>query len=124
MPLTAIIAILVSVTMSALAQIALKTGMASPRMAEAIAGGGVGRIAGAVLTQPFVLLGLAIYAAGVLIWLYVLTIVDVSKAYPFVSLGFIVTMILGATLLHEPLTATRIAGTLVVCCGVLLVAQR
>ena len=38
MPLTAIIAILVSVTMSALAQIALKTGMASPRMAEAIAG--------------------------------------------------------------------------------------
>jgi drug/metabolite transporter (DMT)-like permease len=124
MPVTAIIAILVSVTMSAVAQIALKTGMAAPAMKTAIGSGQVGRIALAVITQPYVLLGLAIYGAGVLIWLYVLTMVDVSKAYPFVSLGFIVTMILAATLLGETITPIRIAGTLVVCFGVFLVAQR
>lgn len=124
MPLTAIIAILVSVTMSAVAQIALKAGMADPKMAGAITGGHVGKIVLAVATQPYVLLGLAIYGAGVLIWLYVLTMVDVSKAYPFVSLGFIVTMILAATFLGETITPIRIVGTLVVCLGVFLVAQR
>jgi drug/metabolite transporter (DMT)-like permease len=124
MPPAAIIAILVSVTMSAVAQIALKSGMASPGMREALAVGGIARIGAAVLTQPFVLLGLAIYGAGVLIWLYVLTMVDVSKAYPFVSLGFILTLVMGATLLHEPVTTIRVVGTCIVCLGVVLVAQR
>lgn len=123
MPVTALLSILISVSMSAVAQIALKTGMGSARVAAAMAGGKPAEMVLAIATQPFVILGLAIYVAGVLLWLYVLSIVDVSKAYPFVSLGFLLTLALGALVLGETVTPMRVVGTLVVCLGVYLVAR-
>ena len=53
----------------------------------------------------------------------VLAKVDVSLAYPFVGVGFIVTMVLGWLLLQEPVGLTRITGTLLVAIGAYLVAQ-
>jgi multidrug transporter EmrE-like cation transporter len=58
------------------------------------------------------------------VWLFVLARLDVSIAYPFVSLGFIVTMSLGCLLFGEPFTVRKMIGTIVVMLGVYLVAAR
>ena len=119
-----VLLIMVSVSLSAFAQIALKSGMESPVIQRALADS-ASRL-NAVLAiglNGWVIFGLALYVLGAMVWLLVLARLDVSQAYPFVGLGFILTMLLGALLLGEDLSATRIAGTLLVVAGVLLVSR-
>lgn len=123
MPIGIVGLILLSVTLSALAQISLKIGMSSPQVSTALAGGGAGRIALSVVATPHILTGLACYGLGMVVWLAVLAKVDVTMAYPFVGLGFLVTLALGVLLLGETLTPVRLAGTLLVVLGVVLTAQ-
>lgn len=114
--------ILVSVTMSAVAQIALKHGMSSPDVQASLAAG-LGSALPSVARSLFVWLGLGLYGLGAVLWLGVLARVDVSQAYPFVGLGFILTMVFGITLLGEHVSAARLLGTCLVVIGVLLVAR-
>jgi multidrug transporter EmrE-like cation transporter len=65
---------------------------------------------------------LFVYGLSAVVWLFVLARIDVSVAYPFVSLGFVVTMVLGCLLFGEAFTIRKILGTLVVMAGVYLVA--
>jgi drug/metabolite transporter (DMT)-like permease len=115
--------ILVAVTFSALAQIAFKAGMSGALQGTYAALAWKSSLVSG-LTNPYVLLGLLLYGAGTLLWLLVLSRLDVTVAYPFVGLGFVITMILGAVLLHEPLGLTKIIGTLLVVAGVILIAGR
>lgn len=117
-----IILILVSVSCSALAQISLKHGMSVQAVQAVLAGGRTAAIALAVASSPTVWVGLFLYAFSALVWLFVLARVDVSVAYAFVALGFLLTMALGFLLLGEPLTLQKVAGTLLVVLGVWLVA--
>jgi drug/metabolite transporter (DMT)-like permease len=63
------------------------------------------------------------YVLGAGLWLLVLSKVDVSLAYPFVGLGFIMTMLLGWLFLHEGVGVERIIGTLLIAGGVVLVSR-
>jgi multidrug transporter EmrE-like cation transporter len=114
--------VLFSVGCSALAQISLKHGMAQPSVQIALTNGGLQPILYAVVANPFVLGGLFVYGLSAVVWLFVLARIDVSVAYPFVSLGFVVTMVLGCLLFGEAFTIRKILGTLVVMAGVYLVA--
>ncbi|AKJ27923.1 DMT family transporter [Caldimonas brevitalea] len=113
--------ILTSVGMSSLAQIMLKFGMSKPGMQGPF--DGAGPVALAFATNPFVVGGLALYGLGAMVWLAVLARIDVSVAYPFVGLGFILTMALGYWLFNEPLSTARVLGTLLIVSGVVLVAR-
>ena len=117
-----VVLILVSVSMSAIAQTVLKYGMSDSAIKDAMALGGV-HIAKAIMLNSYIWLGLGIYGAGTVLWLGVLSKIDVSQAYPFVGLGFLLTMAFGVFLLGEPLSMGRVAGTLMVLGGVLLVAN-
>jgi multidrug transporter EmrE-like cation transporter len=114
--------ILVSVSLSALAQIAFKFGVGGAGGHPVPVGGAAAGLVNAMLT-PGVVVGLALYGFGTLLWLTALARVDVSQAYPFVGLGFVLTAILGCVIFGDPLTPQRIAGILVVVGGVWLVAQ-
>jgi drug/metabolite transporter (DMT)-like permease len=108
--------------MSVSAQFALKRGMASPG-AQALVNGGLDpRAYLGVFLSPYVLLGLALYALGALVWLSVLARWDVSKAYPLVGLGFAMTLVVGL-LVGEPITLQRTVGVVSICVGVWLVAH-
>ena len=113
---------IISVCLSAGAQVALKHGMTHPATQEALASGTVGAVR-AVASQPFVLLGLAMYGVGAMVWLLVLARVEVSRAYPFVGLGFLLVMALGASMLGESIGTARWVGTVLVAAGVLCVAM-
>jgi multidrug transporter EmrE-like cation transporter len=115
--------LVISVLMSALAQVALKAGMSSPSVKEAIDQGfGLDTIL-TVARSGGVIGGLALYGASVAVWLAVLARIDVSRAYPFVGLGFLITMGFGYLFLGEPLGPQKILGTLLVAGGVYLVAN-
>jgi multidrug transporter EmrE-like cation transporter len=118
-PLIALI--LVSVSCSALAQISLKHGMSVGPVQAAMGSGGAVPIAVAVLASPTVWLGLFLYGFSAIVWLFVLASLDVSVAYAFVALGFLLTMAMGCLLLGEALTAGKVAGTALVMLGIWLV---
>jgi drug/metabolite transporter (DMT)-like permease len=73
--------------------------------------------------SPYILLGLACYGLGFLVWLIVLAKAEVSYAYPLISLGYVFTAILARALFGEAVTVTRMAGILVTCLGVFLIAR-
>ena len=123
MPIAVVGLILLSVTLSAIAQISLKIGMSSPAVSTALARGEAGQIALSVVATPHILTGLACYGLGMVVWLAVLAKVEVTMAYPFVGLGFLVTLALGVLLLGETMSLTRLIGTLLVVLGVVLTAQ-
>jgi drug/metabolite transporter (DMT)-like permease len=74
-------------------------------------------------TSPFIWLGLAIYGMSVLTWLWVLSKVDVSVAYPFVGISFILTVGIGALYLHEHVSPLRWFGTLLIVAGCVVIAR-
>jgi len=115
--------ILANVLMTSLAQIVLKAGMSAPEVVRTLAGEWRLTALVGVLFHPWVLGGLVLYFGAALVWLVVLSRLDVSLAYPFVGLGFVVTMLLAWVLLGETLTPARIAGTLLISVGVVVLAS-
>lgn len=114
--------ILATVTLSACAQLALKLGVGAVSSASRASAGGMTAL-GAVVTSPMVWLGLAIYGISVVAWLWVLSKTDLSVAYPFVGLSFLVTLTFGAVFLHETVTPLRLTGTVLIAIGCVLVAR-
>jgi drug/metabolite transporter (DMT)-like permease len=115
--------VLISVLLSAIAQIVLKEGMSSPTVQLAGAHGVNMRMAIAIALNYKVLCGLLIYFASAAVWLFVLARVAVGLAYPFVGLGFVVTMLLAWLVRGEIPSVTQIVGTLTICLGVTLMAR-
>jgi len=74
-------------------------------------------------TNLNVLLGLVCYGLGFLVWLIVLAKAEVSYAYPLISLGYVFTAILARFMFGEAVSFTRMAGILVTCLGVFLIAR-
>lgn len=112
--------IVLSVGLSALAQLLLKIGV------DRSGAGSQGESASGLFTMlmsPMVIGGLALYGFGAMVWLFVLGKAPLSLAYPFVGLGFILTAALGVFVLNEGISAGRIAGTLLIALGCVLVAR-
>lgn len=114
--------ILISVSISAIAQITLKHGMSSPSVQQSLNSGWLA-LGMAVAANFYVWLGLILYALGAVLWLGVLARVEVSLAYPFVGLGFILTSLLGVFVLGESFSVIRFVGTCQVVLGIILVTQ-
>jgi len=67
--------------------------------------------------------GLTCYVVSVVVWLLVLSRVEVSFAYPLLSVGYIVNAVAGYYLFQENLSMTRITGIVIICVGVYFVTR-
>ena len=76
-----------------------------------------------VSMNPYIVAGITAYVISVGVWLIVLSRVDVSIAYPMVSLGYVVNAIAAYYLFAEAITVMRISGIFVILLGVLMVAR-
>ena len=76
-----------------------------------------------VASNPFVWAGLTCYVVSVVVWLLVLSRVEVSFAYPLLSVGYIVTAFAGRYLFHEAIGPMRWAGIIVICLGIWLITR-
>jgi multidrug transporter EmrE-like cation transporter len=120
---TMLLLILASVGLGAVAQVLMKLGMTSAPMQQALGGGAPGAIAWAVLTSPGVMGGLFLYGIGTVLWLGVLSRVELSQAYPFVGLSFVLAAVLGYFVFADAVSATRVAGIALIVAGVVLVGR-
>lgn len=114
--------ILAVVTTNALSQLLLKHGMNMTghfefSMAE------IGRTLPRVLFNPYIILGglTLIFSMG--LHLLALSRVDISFAYPFLSLAYVIVLFAGYFLFGESVGLYRIAGVGFICLGTALVAQ-
>lgn len=114
--------ILSGVFLNAFAQFFLKQGMIKIGHFEFTAANAVpiGIKAG---TNPSIIAGLTCYVVSVIVWMLVLSRVEVSYAYPFLSVGYILTAFLGYWYFSEVITAGRIFGIFLICLGVIFVAR-
>ena len=64
--------------------------------------------------------GMISYAVSILLWMVVLSKINVSLAYPFLSIGYIITAVIAYFVFGEPLTAQKIIGIAIICVGVVV----
>ena len=114
--------VLSGVLLNAIAQLLLKAGAGSLaglelRPANALL------IAGRLVVSMPIIAGLACYALSVVLWILALVRVEVSVAYPMLSLGYVVNAVAAWWLFGENLSGARLAGIGVILVGVWLVAR-
>ncbi len=74
-------------------------------------------------TNWMVLAGFALILGASILWLVVISRVNLSYAYPMLGMSYVIAVIASWLILHEPLNWQKIVGSLIVCAGVALVAQ-
>lgn len=114
--------IVVGVLLNAAAQLLLKAGTRVLGVID-LRAGALANSAWGVVTQPYVLGGLACYVLSVAIWIAALSRVEVSVAYPMLSLGYVVNAVAAWALFGEALTPAKMAGILVILAGVVILAR-
>ena len=117
-----IVYILISVLGGAAGQVLLKKGMSQlgPLTLQLSQAGSLLLRLG---TNPFVILGLLVYAGSTVFWLAALSRVDLSYAYPFASLSYVVMLAASWQIFDENISLLRLAGCLVVGMGVFLISR-
>ena len=73
--------------------------------------------------EPRILGGAGCYAVSLVVWIMALSRVEVSVAYPMLSIGFALNALLAWWLLGEAVTPARMLGVGVIIVGVWLVAR-
>lgn len=76
-----------------------------------------------IVFSPWVFLGLCTFVISMASHLFVLSKVELSFAYPFLSLAYVMVAVFAYFVFREDLNALRIAGIGLICIGTVLIAQ-
>jgi multidrug transporter EmrE-like cation transporter len=75
------------------------------------------------LLDPFIFSGLILLFVASICWMVVVAKLDLSYAYPFVSLSFVAVLLLSGLFFSEPITWQKSMGMVLIVAGVSLSAQ-
>jgi drug/metabolite transporter (DMT)-like permease len=114
--------ILFTVLTNAAAQVLLKQGMISLGPLSFSAETAIARIF-QIIFNPWVFAGLTMFVVSMASHLFVLSKVDLSFAYPFLSLAYVIVALIAWFLFKEDLGAYKMAGIAFICVGTILIAQ-
>jgi drug/metabolite transporter (DMT)-like permease len=115
-------AILLSVAMVVSGQTLLKTGMTRVGPVDGARLRRPLQLALAVARTPAVVVGLSLYVASAVSWIYVLSRTDLSFAYPFLAVSYVAVTLVAVLGLKERFHLLQWAGVALVVAGVVLVA--
>jgi drug/metabolite transporter (DMT)-like permease len=73
-----------------------------------------------LIWNPWILSGIVAGFFAFLCWIAALTQFELSYAYPFMSLSFLLVLILSAILFHEPVTIHKAIGVALVVAGIIV----
>lgn len=76
-----------------------------------------------LLLNPWVISAFAAAFLASVTWMGAMSKFQLSHAYPFMSLNFVIVLLLGAWLFNEPLSITRMVGVALICLGTIVAAQ-
>lgn len=77
-----------------------------------------------LLLDPYILSGFVAAFGAALAWMAAMTKFDLSYAYPFMALNFVLVLLLSGWLFQEPLTATKVLGVTLIVVGTMVAALR
>jgi len=114
--------ILLGVLLNAVAQLCLKAGttalgLTMPHRSEIVST--LFRVA----LEPHIIGGLTCYVISVCVWIAALSKVEVSVAYPMLSIGYVVNALAAWYLFGEIISAQKLLGIAIIIVGVYLVAR-
>jgi len=113
--------VLVSVSLNATAQVVLRQAMLIagilPPISQPL------KLGFALMGNFWLWAGMCCYAASIGLWLAVLGRVQVTLAYPMLSIGYVIAAVMGVSFLGETLGPARIVGILLICGGVFMISR-
>ena len=110
-----------SILTSVAGQTVIKVGISQPKMATGVSG--ISSLISTILGSPLILSGLIFYGIGALSWIAVLARGNLSYAYPFLALNFVLIAVVARLFLGEAVPMMRWFGIAVICAGIFMVAQ-
>lgn len=114
--------VLAGVLLNAAAQLLLKAGTNAVGHFE-FSAGNVVPVGLRLALEPHIVGGVACYVVSVVVWIVALSRVEVSIAYPMLSIGYVVNALAAWYLFGEALTAFKLTGIGFIVVGVFLVAR-
>lgn len=76
-----------------------------------------------LMIAPFSLIGIMFYAISAIFWMLALTKIELSVAYPMLSIGYILIFFISILLFNEPFKVIRLLGVLLITTGVYLISR-
>lgn len=73
-----------------------------------------------IVKNPFLVSGLLLYTISAFLWLRVVRVNEVSRVYPFMSVGYILVLVAGFLFFGEALSMTKIIGISIVVVGIVV----
>ncbi len=110
--------LLLSVSASVTGQLFLKIG--AGKLGRVDTANAIKQILG-IITTPELLIGLACYGIGAIIYILLLTRVNLSVAGPSASLVYVFSVLLGYFIFKESIPFMRLVGLSLIVCGVIFV---
>lgn len=75
-----------------------------------------------LFTNVYIFLGLLLFSFATIIWLLVLSEVELSVAYPILSLGYVFGFIAGVVFFNESVSFIKILGLVLIVTGIVLIS--
>ena len=117
--MNAIVIIIIGIIFAAFGQVSWKLGM---NQAGQLATLDLTTLS-TVLLNPYVLLGFVMYGLSTIFWLIALSKKDLSFVYPFISLTYVLVLVLSSLVLKESIGVNKLAGTLIIIVGLIIIAR-
>lgn len=73
--------------------------------------------------DPFLISGFASTLVAAVFWIAAMTKFDISYAYPFMSLAFVLVLILSAWFFKEPITLNKMLGMAFIVIGIIITSR-
>jgi drug/metabolite transporter (DMT)-like permease len=116
-----LLAAVVSIGFGAAAQVLLKIG--ATHIAQDLRGSGPFGFILSIVTTWQLMLGLFFYGLSALVWIHLLSTVNLSLAYPLVGLSFVTVILIGVFALGESVTLVQAVGCVVILIGIMMVVR-
>jgi len=114
--------ILAGVALNAAAQLLLKAGTNAVGQ-FAFTADNIVPVGTRLAFEPHILAGVTCYVVSLVVWIMGLSRVEVSIAYPMLSLGYLINALAAWYLFGESLSAMRLAGIAFIIAGVFVIAR-
>jgi multidrug transporter EmrE-like cation transporter len=114
--------ILTGVALNAAAQLLLKAGTNAVGQ-FAFTADNIVPVGARLAFEPHILAGVTCYVVSLVVWIMGLSRVEVSIAYPMLSLGYLINALAAWYLFGESLSAMRLAGIAFIIVGVFVIAR-
>lgn len=76
-----------------------------------------------LLLKPWVISAFAAAFGASLCWMAAISKMPISRAYPYMAINFFLVALLAAAIFHEQLDGYKVAGTLIIMLGVVVLSR-